>query len=196
MSKPRWSWKRWEAAVEAAPLSKKTKALAGRFREVYRVNRRMRWIGPWEIEGAPGYNEFRPLQAFGFVYQDQGSLIPNFDPVPAPNSIPVTRREALILRRMLRGKWELFRVVKPGYSIARADRRRWIWKPAYPGMGTLPGRVLGATSLLNKGLLEVTIVGHPGYEHLCRPAARRLVGVRGFVRTGLRYLRDAAGATR
>lgn len=196
MSKPRWSWKRWEAAVEAAPLPAKTKALAGRFREVYRPNRRMQWIGPWEIEGAPGYDELRPLCAFGFVFMHQGSLQPDFDPVPLPNSIPVTRREAFILRRMLRGKWVLYHVVAPGYSIKRADRRRWIWKPAYPGMGYLPGRVLGARALLNKGLIEVTIVGHPGYEHICRPVARRLVGVRGFVRIGLRYLRDAAEGRR
>ena len=164
-----------------------------RFRDTYRKRKRMTWIGPWEIGGARvDYSNLARLCAFGFAYMHQGSYLPIFDPAPAKNSITVTQQQAFILRRMLRKKYQLHRVVKPGWSVAPNDRRQWVWVRTFPGSRVLATTVPGARGLLQKGLIEITIVGAPGYQYWCEPIMRRLVGVRGFTATGLRYLREQA----
>lgn len=164
-----------------------------RFRDAYRKRKRMTWIGPWELDGDRiDYSNLAVLCAFGFTYMHQGSYLPILDPAPAKNSIAVTRQQAFILRRMLSKRYQLHRVVKPGWSVPPNDRRKWVWGRRFPLTKILATTVPGARGLLQKGLIEITIVGHPGYQYWCEPVMRRLVGVRGFVATGLRYLHQQA----
>ena len=164
-----------------------------RFRDAYRKRKRMTWIGPWEIDGdRVDYSNLAVLCAFGFAYMHQGTYLPILDPAPAKNSIRVTAQEAFVLRRMLGRKFQLFRVGRAGCSITRSDRRKWIWVRPLPSLQVLHGHVAGPNGLLKKQLIEERGVANFEYESQFLPIERRLVGIRGFVATGLRYLQQQA----
>ncbi len=167
----KWDWNAWLQAVQSCELlSEKQKEFALRFKKAFK--RRGQWIGPWEIEGAPNYDELTPLLLTGFAYMDQGFLVPLLDPLPGPNSMGMSVEGAQLIRLMLRGWFSLYRIQEPSGVH--------VWK-LYDGVThkTVVVDAETADSLAKKGIIEWnSCAGYGGKGY--RLNQRKCCGVRGF----------------
>ncbi len=170
-NKRTWDWDAWLRAVQSCPLlSERQKEFALRFKKAFK--RRGQWIGPWEIEGAPNYDELTPLLLTGFAHMDQGFFVPLLDPLPGPNSMVIGVDGARLIRQMRRGRFSLYRIQEPSGVC--------VWK--LYNDSTYQSRVVDAgtaDSLAKKGLIEWnSCTGYDGKGYQLNQ--RRLAGVRGF----------------
>jgi len=190
----KFPWAKWLEALERADVPERYKVIGREFAAVARKQKRRHAIMPWELSGRVNYGDFAPLVTEGLAFMQPGSgqFAPDFDPLPAANSIRLSDAERRVLRRLLRGH-ALMRINHAGYF---SQSRGWFMLTDMWCVYTKRAVSAKAAKRLHRlRLIQRDGTGHgwpKQYSSFFRVNKRRLVGVGGFRAIGLRYLAERA----
>lgn len=187
----RFPWGEWIECLNGSALPERLKAIGRQIPP--RAKRSKRALAPWEFDAT--YDDFHNIATLGLLY-----LIPGcghfsaiYDPLPAKGSIVISRSAALIIHKMLRGEWKLYRISKAGYINQPTDTRKWVWHESNASSVRSLAKEGEAESLLTAGLIEPDGCGHGWpfqWDSSFCVNKRRLVGVRSLQKIGIEYVRE------
>lgn len=158
----RWSWKRWHARLDRAPLSAAHKEICRQFAEVSRTKgKTRRWVQGWEIgwTGLESEAMWRAEQV-GLAYRAPGNacFFAVLERIRRPDSAALSLAQLKLLDQ-LRDGWSLYRVNHHGYIDQKTAKHRWLKVEGWPcGYKPVPDRIVNSLGQL--GLLWRDGCGH------------------------------------
>ena len=189
-TKKRWSWKPWQARLDASNLSEEHRAICQQLHSL--SGWKPRWVEGWQINFSACslvLAALREAEKIGLAYRRPGTasfLAVLEEPPPAAGSLVLSQPARDLLTRLFSG-WQLYHVNKAGYINQPDDPHKWYLHREEHWTGYVPAEEEVVDELGLAGLLERDGCGHGWpfqWTWRFRPCKHRLYAVRGWPAAG------------